>query len=99
MTSADVANIIPVVDILGSGRQKSLEVLHTGNSTVLTLELISGERTLKLKDVSILKQSSMSVRHLKLSATVDNINGFFYGQITPHRNLQNHSVQIMNRKI
>ena len=49
MTSADVANIIPVVDILGSGRQKSLEVLHTGNSTVLTLELISGERTLDQK--------------------------------------------------
>ena len=28
MTGADVADIIPVVDILGSRRQKSLEVLH-----------------------------------------------------------------------
>merc|ERR1719291_1580689 len=48
MTGADVADIIPVVDILGSRRQKSLEVLHAGHSTVLPLELISGKRTLQL---------------------------------------------------
>ena len=52
MTGADVANIVPVVDILGSGRQKSLKVLHAGNSAVLPLELVTGERTLDLTAIA-----------------------------------------------
>ena len=31
--------------------------------------------------------SGQYVRHLKLSSTVDDINGFFNGQVTPHRHL------------
>ena len=38
------------------------------------------------------------MRHLELSSTVDNVNGFFYGQVTPHRHLQNERAQAMNRK-
>ena len=53
MTGANVADIIPVVDILSSGRQKSLEVLHAGHPAVLPLELVSGKRTLDLNKICI----------------------------------------------
>ena len=46
MAGADVANVIPVVDILGSSRQKGLEVLHARHAAVLALELITGEGAL-----------------------------------------------------
>ena len=46
MAGADVANVIPVVDILGSSRQKGLEVLHARHPAVLALELITGEGAL-----------------------------------------------------
>ena len=49
MTGADIADIVPVINILGSRRQKSLEVLHAGNSAVLSLELVTGEGTLNVK--------------------------------------------------
>ena len=51
MTGADVANIIPVIDILGSRGQKSLEVLHAGHPAVFPLELIPGKRTLDVNGI------------------------------------------------
>ena len=53
MTGADVADIIPVVDILGSSRQKGLEVLHARHPAVLALELIAGEGALDGNNIGI----------------------------------------------
>ena len=52
MAGADVANVIPVVDILGSSRQKGLEVLHARHPAVLALELITGEGALDENNIS-----------------------------------------------
>ena len=96
VAGADVADIIPVVDILGSCRQKSLEVLHAGHSAVLPLELVSGKRTLDLNKICTGGRQFES--HLELSAAVGNINSFLDSQVTPHRHLQLQKVQTTNRK-
>ena len=43
VAGGNVADVVPVVDILAGGGQQGLKVLHTGNSRALSLILVSDE--------------------------------------------------------